>query len=417
MPTVPMNVRCIAVFLAASFLAGPVAAGAPGTDASLATAVTGGKLTLNLRPRYETVSQDGKLEDAHALTNRTLLGWRTLAWHGVSLYAEAIDVTRIGDHDFNDSPVASARFPTVADPDNTDVNQLYVDYEGVPGTRVRAGRMALKLDNVRFVGNVEFRQVMQVFNGVFLENRSIRGLELDYAHFWRVKNVFTQQLQTRLDLFRAAYEFAPGEQIVGFAYLQDQPVTGQATGFADNSNRIVGVRLNGAHAVATPWKVLYTAEYARQDPYAGGDARIDADYWRLGMGAQWKATYVRVDYDRLGSNNGLYAFQTPLGTNHLFQGWADNFLTTPATGIRDRYVTAGTEVAGVKVVTEWHDFRSDVGGLRYGREWDVGVSYGFSSRLTGKVEYASFREGDVLTPGTARKRDLTKLWVTLVYNY
>jgi hypothetical protein len=152
-----------------------------------------------------------------------------------------------------------------------------------------------------------------------------------------------------------------------------------------------------------------------QDDYAGGDDRIDADYWRLGGGAQWAATFVRLDHDHLGSNGGLYGFQTPLGTNHLFQGWTDLFLTTPAQGIRDTYVTAGTDVKGVKLYTEVHDFRSDVGSIRYGWEVDLRAAYAFNKQFTGQVEYAYFREDDQLA-GAARKPDTTRLWLTLIFN-
>ncbi|MBI1395298.1 MAG: hypothetical protein GC151_04890 [Betaproteobacteria bacterium] len=388
---------------------------APATD--VADAVTSGRLTFDLRPRLEYVDQDGKTDEATAFTNRTLLGWRTRPLLGLSVYAEAINVARIGDQNYNDAPTGSAVYPTVADPENTDVNQLYVDYDGLPGTRLRVGRMSVKLDNVRFVGNVEFRQVMQVFNGAMVENHSLPGVELQYAHFQRVKNIFTQQRQTRTDLFRAAWSFRPDNRLTAYAYFQDQPITGQATGFADNSNRIVGLRADGRLPVTPAYQALYTAEYAKQSDYAGGDPRIDASYWHLGAGVQRDRTYVRLDQERLGSNNGLYGFQTPLGTNHLFQGWADQFLTTPAQGIHDTYVTAGTAVHGVGLQVAYHDFRSDVASIRYGSEWDAGVTYAFLRNLTGKFELARFSEGDVLAPAAARKRDTTKVWLTLVYSY
>ena len=47
----------------------------------------------------------------------------------------------------------------------------------------------------------------------------------------------------------------------------------------------------------------------------------------------------------------------------------------------------------------------------------IGVTYPLTKGLVGKVEYASFREDDVLTPAVARKRDTGKLWLTLVYNF
>lgn len=404
----------IALLVGAAAVPASHAADAPAVATDPIQSVTDGKLTFNLRPRFEYVDQDGKTDHAEALTMRTLLGWRTLPFHGVSVYAEAIDVTRIGPQHFNDSSTASARYPTVADPGDTDINQLYVDYAGLPDTKVRFGRQSLKLDNVRYIGNVEFRQVMQVLTGLWVENKSLPGVELDYGHFVRVKSIFDVQRQTRLDLFRAAWIFRPDNTLVGYGYFQDQPATGQSTGFSDNSNRILGVRANGAVPLDTHWKLPYTAEYAKQDAYADGNAAIDAHYWRAGLGVQYDKNYVRVDREVLGSNGGRYAFQTPLGTNHLFQGWADLFLTTPAQGIRDTYVSAGTTAGDVLVSTEYHDFRSDFGSQKLGTEWDVGAAYGFTKRLTGKLELARFREGDVLP---TRFRDTTKVWVTAVYNY
>lgn len=389
---------------------------APQTASSPLEAITGGKLTLNLRARFEHVDQAGKTDYGDAFTNRTLLGWRTLPYYGFSLYAEAIDVTRIGDQNYNDTSVASARYPTIADPEHTGINQLYVDYTSLPDTKIRFGRQSLKLDNVRYIGNVEFRQVMQVLTGLWVENKSLPGVELDYGHFERVKNIYDVERQTRTDLFRAAWTFMPENQIVGFAYLQDQPLTGQqtTTGLADGSNRILGVRANGSLPIDGKWKLPYTAEYAKQDSYADGSALIDAKYWRLGAGGQYDKTFVRVDYEVLGSNNGLYAFQTPLGTNHLFQGWVDMFLVTPKQGMRDAWVSAGTNLYGVQLYTEYHDFRSDVGSQKIGTEWDLGVTYAFNKQFTGKIEYGQFKEGDVLA---TRYRDTSKLWLTALFNY
>lgn len=415
--TIQFGKRALAAVALCAILPAAQAAEAPQAATGPVDALTGGKLTLNLRPRFEYVDQDGKSDEATAFTNRTLLGWRTLPLHGFSVYAEAIDVTRIGDQHYNDTTGASTVYPTVADPEATDVNQLYIDYDGLPATRVRVGRMAVKLDNVRYIGNVEFRQLMQVFNGAMVENRSLSGVELQYAHFQRVRNIFAQQRQTRTDLFRAAWAFRPGSQLVGFVYLQDQPVTGQATGFSDNSNRIAGVRANGQWPVSERYGLLYTAEFAKQDDYAGGDGRIDARYWHAGAGVQRGTTFVRVDQELMGSNQGLYAFQTPLGTNHLFQGWADQFLTTPAQGIRDTFLSAGTKLGALQLLGAWHRLRSDVGGLDYGSEWNLGLTWGFRKHFTGKVELARFDEGDVLSPAAARKRDTTRLWLTLLYDY
>ena len=112
-------------------LLAPVARGAGelAEAASFSDAFSGGKLLLNLRPRYELVDQDGKAEDAKAFTLRSLIGWETKPWHSFSLTAQAINVSRIGSLDYNDDATraAASRFPLVADPDNSDVNQLFIE--------------------------------------------------------------------------------------------------------------------------------------------------------------------------------------------------------------------------------------------------------------------------------------------------
>ncbi|HXF15821.1 MAG TPA: hypothetical protein VN496_02395 [Burkholderiales bacterium] len=61
---------------------------------------------------------------------------------------------------------------------------------------------------------------------------------------------------------------------------------------------------------------------------------------------------MRADLEVLGSNNGQYAFQFPLATNHLFQGWADVFLTTPRQGIRDSYLSGGMKIEKMQFLAE-----------------------------------------------------------------
>jgi hypothetical protein len=380
-------------------------------------AITGGRLLLNVRARYEHAEQDGKPNDADAFTIRELIGWETKPLYGLSVTLEGINVGHLFGDSYNDTTNGKTSFPTIPDPDNTDINQVYAQYTGVPDTRIRLGKQVIKLDNERFVGNVDFRQVMQVFSGLTVSNRSIPDTELFAGHLWRLKNVFAQQQQIRLEIAHADWTWSPGNHLVGYGYFLDQAKTVSATGFSDNSNQILGARAAGAYPLATDWKLLYTAEFAKQDSYAKGDSRIDAQYNRLGGGGQWKDYFVRLDYERLSSKDGVYGFQTPLATLHPFQGWADQFTTTPAQGIRDWYVSGGVPVANVKLYAEYHRLTSDFRGIDYGKEFDVSAAYRILKGLTGKIEFAYFTEGDPLSPAATRKRDTQRLWLTLVYNF
>ena len=137
---------------------------------------------------------------------------------------------------------------------------------------------------------------------------------------------------------------------------------------------------------------------------------------------------LRIDNEQLSSNHGKYAFQTPLGTNHLFQGWADVFLVTPTQGMQDTFVTFAGSVEKAKLMAEYHVFKSDEKyqtlngqlGDKYGSEFDASVAYPFTAQVMGKVEYAKFSEDEVYgttLKNAARKGDKEIFWLTAMYTF
>ena len=259
---------------------------------------------------------------------------------------------------------------------------------------------------------------MQVFNGAIVENTSLPKTNLYAGYLGRQKTVTTRQFDTDTILLNARYSLNPDNALVAYGYLQDQanaivPPAFQGPQPTNTSNQIIGIRGNGTAPMGEAWKLLYTAVFAKQSDYSGGDPRIDADYLHIGTGAQWGGSTLRIDYEVLGSNEGKYAFQTPLGTNHLFQGWADVFVLTPPDGLRDTYVTGVAKIKKATLHAAYHQFKSDYGNLDFGDEIDLAVSYPFTKRLVGKIEYADYRAGD---PASLRF-DVTKYWFTLSFNY
>ena len=122
-----------------------------------------------------------------------------------------------------------------------------------------------------------------------------------------------------------------------------------------------------------------------------------------------------LGYEVLGageSGPGNRAFQTPLATKHAFQGWADQFLTTPADGLRDAYAGVVVPLAGGKAQAWYHDFRSDRGSYRYGREFNLSWERAVPQLkgLSVLLKAARYRSSDEL-----RTRDADKLWVQLQY--
>ena len=425
-----------------------------------------GKNLSSFRLRYENVDQDGlavapvanqELKDGEGLTLRSLVGWQTAPYNNFSFAGQLIGVTKFIDN-FNDrkdnvTQIDKAGYAVIVDPDHFDVNQLYVDWTGIKNTRFRLGRQQVNLDNVRFFGDIAFRQVMQVFDGASVLNKSIPDTEVFLAHFEQVTQVTTSQRDGDLEIANVKYRISPTEFLVGYAYFSNMDDLGFGNAWfganalnnngkpnltADQSNKILGLRLDGVHPFNPNLRALYTAEYAKQTDYANGDKRIDAHYYKIGGGVGIDAFNVRIDQELLSSNNSLYAFQTPFGTNHLFQGWVDKFLVTPRQGIQDTFVTVTYQYADILFFADYHVFKSDenfntVGsgtaknGDKYGTEWNVAATYNWNKNIMTKFEYGKFSEDDnyAAVPNTAnnvagnrgRIRDTEKLWLTAMYTF
>lgn len=439
-------------------------------------AIKTGKNMTSFRLRYENVQQDGlqpnnlsnaantlnptrneDIKDADALTLRSLIGWQTAPYHNWSFAAQLINVSKLTD-DFNDgtnsfrtngasNQNSRIEYAKVVDPDYTDINQLYVDWTGIKNTRVRAGRQQVNLDNVRFIGDIAFRQVMQVFDGVSVFNKTIPDTELFVAHFNKVNQIFTTERSGDLEIINARYRLSPTEFLVGYGYLSRFENlglgnawfgTGAANLAADQSNKTFGIRLDGTHPFTPNYRAHYTAEYAKQSDYKDGDNRIDAHYYKLGGGFGIDNFNLRVDQELLSSNKNQYAFQTPFGTNHLFQGWVDKFLVTPRAGIKDSFMTATYRYGDFLFFADYHVLDSDEdfftvnggttrSGNRYGTEWNAAVTWNIDKNWMTKFEYGKFSEDDhfAATANTTsnaagtrgRIRDTEKLWLTAMYTF
>ena len=437
----------------------------PAVDApyTFLDSVKDGKPMTSFRFRYETVDQDAfqangvdKLDTANSLTLRSLVGWQTAPYKNFSFAAQITDVHEFvsnnNDRRGNLSEPGNANYPNIVDPSFTDINQVYVDWTGIKNTKLRLGRQVLNLDNVRFIGDIAFRQNTQVFDGISVTNKSLPNTEIVAAHFEQVRQINTQLRQGNIDILNGKYRISPSESLVGYGYFVDVANLSQNNGnplavstaaqggnglgasqdlvktaTTDASSKTIGIRLDGARAINADWKGLYTAEYAKQNDYADGSKLIDAHYFKVGGGAAYAGWSARIDHEKLSSNDGKYAFQTPLGTNHLFQGWSDHFLATPRQGIEDTFITVAGNIEKVKVYAEYHVFKSDekyasvngTFGNDYGTEFDASLAYAVNKNLSTKFEYAKFNEQDIyggkLSP--ARKGDKEIIWLTAMYTF
>ena len=367
--------------------------------------------SLSFRPRYEFVDQDIFPNNANALTMRALAGFDYRLSSSLSARVEFIDVSQFVD-DFNDTRNGKVTYPVVVDPKNTDVNELYLEYSD--SATIVAGRQAVRLNRTRFIGAQDFRQTMQVFDGAAIDlplpvASRVGNFSLYGAYFDRRTTVRAINRDDDVGIIRADWTWSDSNSLLLSAYWHDRQVQ---AGVPDTSYRIESIRWDGLHDAAWGAQLNYTFDYAKQRPYANNQLDLEPHYARAGGGLIWPRAFFRVDYEVLGSRDGVYAFQTPLANNHAYLGWSDLFVVTPRQGVQDGWATFGGNIGPVAWVVEHHQLQSDFGDIDFGYETDVGATWRIRKGLLGKLQFADYRSGD--DPLNIRL-NTTKVWVTVVW--
>lgn len=397
-------------------------------EGTFVDAVTGGKISGQLRPRFEWVDQEGKSKNAQAFTLRTQLGYTTGDYRGFGAMLQFEDIRGFDGGKYNDTINGLTQYPTVSDPDSTEVNQVFISYKGAPDTLladtlIKYGRQIILLDNQRFIGDVGWRQNTQTFDALTLTSAVTNNVNLFLAHVTNVNRIFGENHPTLSDvelkgeLVNVAYRGLPLGTLTGYAYLLDyepgQPFSPSA------SNKTLGLRLDGWKQKENGTKYFYTAEYAKQDDYKNGASTVDADYKTLALGAEIAGFQAKLNYEIL-SGDGVYGFATPFATLHAFNGWTDQFLTTPNDGLRDFFITASKSWAGINWFVRYDSFSSDNGGYDYGSEWGFSAAKKVNKNLAVLAKYAAY-DGDANSTNVARNltlsRDLNKFWLQADFQF
>lgn len=374
---------------------------------SVAEAIQASSLKTMLRYRYEGVDQEGIEEDA---TANTLLGRLTAKtgtvgnWHAV---VEFDYVTELFDKDYNNTINGNTRYPVVADPHGSDLNQSYLKYVSGTGTSATFGRQRINHNNQRFVGGVAWRQNEQTFDGVRIESKVAENFTLDYAWSYRVNRIFGSKnpngdLDVDLHLFNAVYTPAKGHKIAGFYYSMDfddaLALSNSTAGFDYNFSGSAGDIGYGLHL-----------SYASQKDSGDNPVNYSAEYYAIDGTIKVKGVALTAGIESLGADNGK-GFQTPLATLHKFQGWTDKFLGTPGVGVEDTWFKVATKLGNVSVAAIYHQFDAEQGSTELGSELNLVTNYGFAKHYKLTAKYASY---DADTHAT----DTDKFWLQLVAKY
>lgn len=349
-----------------------------------------GQIKFDLNTRYENADETGNaLKTAEALTARLRAGYLSPKFHGLQAYAEFEGNQDIGVNDYNTprrGVMHNKGYDIILDPQDTEVNQLWLSYNAIADTFVKVGRQRIKIDNDRFIGNVGWRQMEQTFDAVLLTNKYLENTTIIAGYINGVQRIFSDHQEMTSPILNIGYDIKEFGKLTGYGYWLDYD---EVENFA-LANQNYGVRFDGGTKVANDVKVLYTTEYAHQSGYGNNPNSYDVDYYHVAGGVSSFGVTLKGGMEELDGDGAGKRFQTPLATLHPFNGWADMFLATPNNGLRDIYAMAKVMVKGVELVGAYHEFKDDTGKLDYGNEYDFQISKKFGKHYSLLAKYAYY---------------------------
>ena len=415
-----MSKRAARATVLAQAVAGILAVGAlPVQAAGFNEAITGGEFSGSFRPRFEFVDQEGKDEQAKALTLRAAFKYTTAAWKGIQLRSELEVVGPIGGDTYDSTQNGKTKYPLVADPAGGHFNRLFLFHKGET-YEAGYGQDEIIYDNSRWVGNIGWRQNHQTFNSLKVDGAT-NGFSYHAAylfgryHVADVKGKYNGDAYyngDRMDgsfFLNGGYGFDFGKLVAyWYSYKFDSP----------NGAEVKRTNTYGASLSGNVSSFIYRAEVAsqsRDEAKSGSDA--SALYYHLIGGWNFGSGKVLVGYEFLGSDDGAYAVQADFGTNHKFNGFADQFLATPSQGLKDLYVTGVFKFSGMKLVASYHDFTTDYSNdfSNYGKEIDLVLAKKMSKQVGLLAKYANYMADS--NTGNSKDKDVQKLILQATYAF
>ncbi len=382
-----------------------------------------GAVKLDLNYRWENVNEDNRLnangkplplarqpKTANANTARLRAGLLSPKIFDFQGYAE-FEGNWAMQPDFSlPSPAISKGYSVVADPEKAELNQLWISYSGIPDTIIKGGRQRIKLDDDRYIGNVGWRQMEHTFDSVLLThaNQQLFGLVINAGFIGNIQTITSTTENIDAPFLNVNYKIGDYGNIIAYGYWLDYT----EKEFYEKSSETYGLRFTNWQKpgdklpITDNLGLVYTAEWARQQDYGHGKTAYEVDRYNfMGGLTAWNVT-LTGSVEQLNGKGKDKTFDTPLGTNHAFQGWADLFLQTPDNGIRDVFGTAHVQLdRGNLVLTGvFHDFSDDTGNIHYGDEWDFQALWKFGKHYSVLAKYAYYNADKFGT-------DTQKIWM------
>jgi hypothetical protein len=309
--------------------------------------------------------------------------------------------------DYNSGANGKTNLPAEGDPPSSEISSAWLGYDdGMLKTRI--GRQYVNLGDQRYFTSGLWRQNPQSFDAFSGAWQASATTTISYIYLDNAQRTVGHdypdptQREWSLDgdLIHLEQQLPIGK-LVGYDYLVENDTQQKY------SWRTAGLRWTGDRELGAT-TLNWTAEGAQQHSWRNNPQRYTADYHliELSYGFAWASLLVG---DEMLGGNGHYAFSSPYGSNHAFNGWTSQFKNVPANGLDDRYERVFGKISQrLSWAVTTHNFFAQRGSQRYGSESDSGHTYALRADLGLELDYASYHSNGF----SASEREL---WVSLEY--
>nr|WP_320132120.1 hypothetical protein [uncultured Holophaga sp.] len=375
----------------------------------LQTALTSGKASLEIRTRYEH-DLDGSAnpeKSATALTNRTILGYQTGKFYGVSANLQFLDVSTLFDVDnfnYTGAPASKSVYATIKEPHQDRILQGYLEWKGL-----KLGRQIVSVDDQRFIGGGAWNQAPKSSTGLtYRGDLGVKGLDVYAGYISSIVLSDATNRNVNQNFARVRYTPIKALSIAAFYFAADDKTT------PTKSYQDTGLQVNGGFK-----GLLYDFTYAKQHRYHESTATaIPSTSYRAGMvGYKFGDYTLKATREVVGQ--GLW---TPDAGFHGLHGWSDRLgsasTTAPAYGLVDTYLTALAKVSDVKLEGQYHKFQAESRSMNYGKEFDLSAEYPVTKSFSLLAKYANYLgDQDAAALSGSVSKDLRKWWLQSTYKF
>jgi hypothetical protein len=287
----------------------------------------GGEIKFDVNYRWENVDLDlgaktpsgNYPKTANANTIRTRMGIFSPKFEGFQGFAEYEGTHALQD-DYNDGRNRKPEFANTVTPAENELSQLWISYSGLPDTVIKGGRQTISFDDDRFIAPVLWQQLNVNFDAVLVTNKSVDDLTVNAAYIGKVQTFLSTTENINAPLLNVNYKVGDYGNLVGYGYWLDY--TESENYF--KSNQTYGLRFNGkSPALYEHYNLLYTAELGYQEDYSKAPKEYEAYRYNFMGGLNAYFLTVQGAVEQMNGAGINERFITPLGANHVFQGWSD----------------------------------------------------------------------------------------------